>query len=56
MSIYNKKFVPNGFQTPENFSFKFSSLKIRILNVLYMYFCIYQFLESLTSFVKFATH
>ena len=46
MSIYINKFVPSGFQTPDNFSFKFSSLKIRILYVLYMYFCLYHILEK----------
>ena len=39
MSIYIIKFVPGGFQTPDNFSFKFSSLKIRILFVLYILMC-----------------
>ena len=56
MSIHINIFVPSGFQTPDNFSFKFSSLKIRILNVLYMYFCFHNILENLTSFVKLATH
>ena len=50
------KLVPSGFQTPDSFSFKFSSLKKRILYVFYMYFCFYHFLGNLTSFVKFATH
>ena len=56
MSIYINKLVPSDFQTPDNFSSKFSSLKIRILYVLYMYFCFYLILENLTSFVKFTTH
>ena len=56
MFTYIKKFVPSGFQTPDNFSFKFFSLKIRFLHVLYMFFCCYHILEKLTSFVKFATH
>ena len=56
MFMYINKFVPSGFQTPDNFSIKFSSLKIRILHVLYMFFCFYHILENWTSFVKIATH
>ena len=55
MSTYTNKYVPSGFQIPDNFSFKFFSLKVRFLYVLYMYFFFYHILENLTSFVKFAT-
>ena len=55
MSIYINKFVPSGFQNPSDiFSFKFLSLKIRILHVLYMYFCFNHILENLTNSEKFA--
>ena len=56
MSIYINKYFPSGFQISDNFSFEFSSLKLRFLYVLYMYFCFYHILGNLTSFVVFATH
>ena len=38
VSTHISKFVPSVFQTPsDNFSFKFSALKMRILHVLYIF-------------------